>query len=320
VNTGLDERQEALVALGRALREDGYRFITPTPETHRRVVGRSGAGEARTLRDVFGWNRAFHPTILPTHIRDLGKRAEILVPAGDRWSSAVRFATYPHSAGDLMFVHSAFPTTDSDAVFFGPDSYRFGAFLLRKVSGAQRMVDIGCGTGVGGLVLASRVRQVVLADVNPRALALAAVNVALAGQGGATVTIRRSDVLNDVDGEFDLVIANPPYLVDEAGRLYREGGGQLGTDLALRIVREAMARLHPGGRLVLYSASPVVDGVGVLQERLEPVLRSHASAWTWEELDPDVFGEELDRPAYDHVERIAAVGLCARVKDRLAST
>jgi hypothetical protein len=108
-------------------------------------------------------------------------------------------------------------------------------------------------------------------------------------------------------------------LVDDAGRLYRDGGGPLGTDLAARIVREALSRLTPGGRLVLYSASPVVDGRYVLKEQLEPLLQSHASTWTWEELDPDVFGEELDRPVYSQVERIAVVGLIASVATTLAS-
>lgn len=313
----LDRQQVALLAVGRALRAEGYRFVTPTPETHRRVNGRPHLEEAQTLRDVFGWNRAFRRSALPAHILALAERAAILVPAAHGWwFSAVRFSTLSSptaSAGELMFVHSAYPTAASDAVFFGPDSYRFGSFLLRAISRAERVVDIGCGAGVGGLLLAPRVDSVVLADINPRALTLAAVNVALAGLDRSTVTIQESDVLAQVEGGFDLAIANPPYLVDDAGRLYRDGGGRLGTELAARIVREALARLSPGGRLVLYSASPVVDGRYVLREQLEPLLQAQASTWTWEELDPDVFGEELDRPAYEQVERIAVVGLVAKV-------
>lgn len=29
--------------------------------------------------------------------------------------------------------------------------------------------------------------------------------------------------------------------------------------------------------------------------------------WCYEEIDPDVFGEELEQPAYQHIERIALV-------------
>jgi hypothetical protein len=42
---------------------------------------------------------------------------------------------------------------------------------------------------------------------------------------------------------------------------------------------------------------------------LRPVLQLYASHFVYEEIDPDVFGEELERPAYAHVDRIAAVGL-----------
>ena len=56
----LDGRQSALVALGRALRDAGYRFVTPTPETHRRVVQRPDRARARDLRDVSAANE-FEP-------------------------------------------------------------------------------------------------------------------------------------------------------------------------------------------------------------------------------------------------------------------
>ena len=58
--------------------------------------------------------------------------------------------------------------------------------------------------------------------------------------------------------------ANPPYLVDEDRRLYRHGGGELGITLALRIAKESMAKLVPGGCLVLYSGTPIVNGADAL--------------------------------------------------------
>jgi hypothetical protein len=45
---------DPLAELGRALRAEGYSFVTPTPETHRRVLAHRGEGA--TLRDIFGWN------------------------------------------------------------------------------------------------------------------------------------------------------------------------------------------------------------------------------------------------------------------------
>jgi hypothetical protein len=61
---GASPEDRALVALGERLRAEGYRHVTVTPETHRRVNARPGNERAHTLRDVFGWSRPFSPEVL----------------------------------------------------------------------------------------------------------------------------------------------------------------------------------------------------------------------------------------------------------------
>jgi hypothetical protein len=151
-------------------------------------------------------------------------------------------------------------------------------------------------------------QRLVLTDINPRALRLAGVNASLAR---ARVELVETDVLQAVTGRVDAVIANPPYMRDTGGRTYRDGGGRWGEALSVRIAREALARLAPGGRLVLYTGAPIVAGSDVLRRELEALCVQFQAAFTYEELDPDVFGEQLQEPFYEHVERIAAVGLCA---------
>jgi SAM-dependent methyltransferase len=292
---------DPLAALGRALRERGYAFVTPTPETHRRVLARGGP--ARTLRDVFGWSKPFGPGLLDPALLALLGAAGALQRDGAQFKSGVRFS----SLGPLLLAHSAYPTTAPDAVFFGPDTYRFAAFLLaRAPAQIGALADVGCGTGAGGLLLAPRARSVELLDVSETALRFARANCEL---NGVRARIARSDVLQGVVEPPDLIVANPPYLADPLGRAYRDGGGELGTGLSQRIVDESLQRLRPGGRLLLYTATPVLDGEHLLWPKLAPLLgRTRAD---YLELDPDVFGEELERPAYSQVERIAVVGLDA---------
>ena len=151
--------------------------------------------------------------------------------------------------------------------------------------------------------------ELLLADINRKALTFSAANAMLNDLPDAKAVF--SDVLAGIEGEADVIMANPPYLIDDARRLYRHGGGELGISLALRIAEEGLSRLRAGGRLILYTGTPILGGADPLFESLQPSLQLYASRFVYEEIDPDVFGEELDRPAYATADRIAAVGLTA---------
>lgn len=307
----LSSREAALVEVGRLLRDEGYRFTTVTPETHRRVNARPGSERAGSLHDVFGWSRPFEASVLPAPMLKALSRAEMCGERGGLLVSRVRFSTL----GDGIYVHSAYPTVDESSVFFGPDTYRYCALLRREVTAATRVVDVGCGSGVGGLCLADRVERIVLADINATALSFARINAEIAGVSDR-VELVEGDLFDPVEGAIDLVIGNPPYLLDPGHRVYRDGGGELGIGLGVRIVREGLARLSLGGRLILYTGAPIVDGVDRVRAAIAPILDAGAARWTYEEIDPDVFGEELETPAYAAVDRIAAVGACATVHER----
>lgn len=301
----MNAEAEALVELGRALSAHGYRFVTVTPETHQRVLERDG-GLGRSLRDIFGWSRPFQRSVLPGAIAKLADRAGILRGGNDLLRASVRFS----SLGERLFVHSAYPTEDPDSVFFGPDTYRFCSFVARVLPRCRRLVDVGCGSGAGGISAAALAENLVLSDVNRRALTFARVNATLAG---VAAEVTESDVLAGVSGDVDAIIANPPYMKDAERRVYRDGGGAFGEALSLRIAREALQRLGAGGTLVLYTGAPIVDGTDVFRSGIEALCHDAGAALQYEELDPDVFGTELEQPAYRGVERLAAVGVVARL-------
>jgi len=299
---------DALLALGRLLRDSGYRFVTVTPASHARVNSRPENAVARSVRDVFGWSRPFPRTLLSDEMLSLLDSAGCLIEDGELLKSTVRFST----RDDMIFVHSAFPTTGADAVFFGPDTYRYLSLLERLAPTAKRAIDIGAGSGAGGLFIANACGSVVLSDVNDVALRYSRINAEL--NDISNVEIVKSNVLREVDGDFDLIIANPPYLIDDDARLYRDGGGTFGERLSLEIVRQSLARLTSGGRLILYSASAIVDGVDTFRKAVDPLLTEKSADIRYSELDPDVFNEELDREAYRRAERIAVIALDVRVR------
>lgn len=297
-----------LARLAALVAATGYSFVTPTPATIARVNARPGTEWARDLRDVFGWSRPFRPGTLSAEIDAAAARAGVLEPAGDGMRSTVRLS----SLDGMLFMHSAYPTSAADAVFFGPDTYRFARALRQAMPAAvHRAVDIGCGAGPGAIVVA-RARpgaEVLAVDINEAALALTRVNAVTAG---VTVDARESDLLSAVDGDIDLVVANPPYLVDPGERAYRHGGGPLGAGLSLKILDAAIERLSPGGTLLLYTGAAIVNGADPFRAAAAARLNDTGIRWTYDEIDPDVFGEELEGGAYASSDRIAAVLLTAK--------
>lgn len=300
------EGEAALIDLLDWLRGSGYVFVSPTPETHRRVLARPDRAVASDLRDIFGWSLPFAAGLLPQFLSESLVEAGVVVAHDALLRSRLRVS----SLGARLFLHSAFPTDAADAVFFGPDSYRFADFLraeLPRVGAAKRLVDIGSGSGVGGITAASFLpgARISLMDVNPAALALAKINARHAGVAAEAI---EAGSVADVPGLIDVAIANPPYIVDDDARTYRHGGDMHGARLSLDWTLAAARRVEVGGRVLLYTGVAIVSGRDALRDALEQALPVLGCTLRYREIDPDVFGEELDKPAYGDVERIAIIG------------
>jgi methylase of polypeptide subunit release factors len=87
-------------------------------------------------------------------------------------------------------------------------------------------------------------------------LLLASVN---AHAAGIRLHAVQCDSVRDIPPDIDPALANPPYIIDEDDRQYRDGGTMLGGALSLRAAEEVIPLLAPGGRLILYTGSAIVD-------------------------------------------------------------
>jgi hypothetical protein len=302
---------EPLAALLEALDNEGYAFTTVTPETHAGVLRRRPGEVAGDLRDVFGWSLPFASGLLSGELLDLLKEGGALEERNGAFRSRVRVS----SLSGRLFLHSAYPTEEEDSVFFGPDTYRFARFIeaaAQELDRPEHLVDLGAGAGPGGISAAGLLEPelITLVDINPKALALACANALATGMDVKIV----EGGLGDVDGDVDLVIANPPFIADAKKREYRDGGDMLGAGLSLDWARQSLERLREGGTMLLYTGSPIVAGEDALLGALAELADDAGASLRYEELDPDIFGEELEQPAYAEAgaERIAAVGAVLR--------
>ena len=92
----------------------------------------------------------------------------------------------------------------------------------------------------------------------------------------------------------------------------RQLAEQLTAPVQLARLRRAAERQQEGplnayGCIVTTATAAL--GRDPLGESLAALVRARGWPMAYAELDPDVFGEELDTPAYACAERIAAVGL-----------
>jgi methylase of polypeptide subunit release factors len=300
-----DDEAEALLRLLEALDAAEYDFVPVTPASHSAVVARPDKKIARTLRDVFGWSLPFEDSLLPVQVQEHLGRAGMIERTGSLLKSKVRVGRL---CGRLI-LHSAFPTEDEDAVFLSPDTHRFVAFLnseLEDAAGTRQLVDIGAGPGSGALCAAQRLpgARLTLCDINQLALYYARIN---ARHAGATVETVLGGI-EAVEPGYDLAIANPPFMIDEKGRTYRDGGDLHGGALSVEWAEAAMRGLAPGGRLLLYTGAAIVEGRDEVRTALSAAVERVGCTLRYREIDPDIYGEELAKPAYADVERIAAVG------------
>ncbi len=156
---------------------------------------------------------------------------------------------------------------ETDAGVFSREHLDHGTALLLKSLPEVfrgRALDLGCGWGAVGVCMAAMWPQadVLLTDINPRAVDLARGNLARNGLAGE---VYLGDGLANLPGAFDLICVNPPI--------------RAGKAVCYRLLRESRDRLNPGGALhVVVRKQQGADSMRkyllTLFDRVETVERS----------------------------------------------
>lgn len=168
-----------------------------------------------------------------------------------------------HLLGTVEFCGQTF-ISDKRALVPRPETEELVELILKLEIRNQKseILDVGTGSGVIALSLAAKFSdaEVHAVDVSEKALALARENAARLGLS-ERVQFRESDLLANVEGRFDLIVANLPYvpsaerstlsrevLHDPEGALF---GGERGDEMIRRLVTSAPSHLKPGALLAL---------------------------------------------------------------------
>ncbi len=126
---------------------------------------------------------------------------------------------------------------------------------LIEVTGQEKVLEIGCGSGIISLHCGAEGCYVLAVDKDERALENTRTN---AKQNDIEIEIRRSDLFSKVDLErWDVIIFNPPYLPLEKGlpRDERWDGGERGDEVIERFLKSSKKYLAEEGNIYLCFSS-----------------------------------------------------------------
>lgn len=162
-------------------------------------------------------------------------------------------------------------------------------------------LDLGTGSGIQALHAAQHATRVTATDLNPRALHVTALTLALSGAPAAD--LREGSLFAPVreDERFDLIVSNPPFVISPGLRLTYRDGGMRGDDLCRSLVQEAGERLNEGGFAQFLANWEHAEGEE-WQDRLRAWVPRGCDAWIVQREVQDVtqYVELWLRDAGDH--------------------
>ncbi len=133
------------------------------------------------------------------------------------------------------------------------------------VSCNEKVLEIGCGSGVVSIHCAKNRCAVTAGDINLKAVELTRRN---ARNNDVRIDVIETDVYSAVSGVYDTIVFNLPYLpVDEEGLLAKAwSGGPDGLGPLPELLEGSPEHLEPDGRIVIVVSS-LMDGYA-LEEAL----------------------------------------------------
>lgn len=133
------------------------------------------------------------------------------------------------------------------------DSFLLADAALSEVRNSDRVLEVGCGSGIiSSVIKANTKASVVGIDINPFAARCSKEN---------GIEVIRGDLLSCITGEFDLIIFNPPYLPTNEMERTKDwintalDGGYDGRSIIKRFLNEAGNCLSNNGKILLLISS-----------------------------------------------------------------
>jgi protein-L-isoaspartate O-methyltransferase len=262
-------RPELLKQIYAVLKKENYSFLQWIPSRNDRLGLAMDPGNISSLL-VHGRPRLFAPSAAPGAYQRLLTKSQATLfracflndwlprneVAGVFGNETVRAAIQNHiltedgnwlrftlsfvPLGQRVFLRDVYyayevPSNHPGLVWMGADTVTFLLFLTEFLTRENRFesaIEIGSGSGAALIAASGFVKNALGIDYNERAVAFTRLNAELNGAGNVTAIL--SDMWRNVEGTFDLVVANPWYCDLVTGGLEEVPGLVEGFDRYLR--------------------------------------------------------------------------------------
>jgi hypothetical protein len=222
----------------------GELSATPGETTvHRRRL--AGDGAFSTIARLFLLGDTVETSLIDAALAPASLESMAALGLFERERNAVRATArlLPHGDYYLASDHSAVEHFSDWVAGIHAPSVTLAKLAVRRP--VDSTLDLGTGCGIQALLAAKHSGGVIATDVNERALAFARFNAAL--NGIDIIDFRRGHLFEPVEDErFDLLVANPPYVISpDSAFAYRDSGHPRDT-LCRTVVRSVPAVLAEG--------------------------------------------------------------------------
>ncbi|MGW7403408.1 DUF7059 domain-containing protein [Streptomyces sp. NPDC054833] len=232
----------------------------------------------------------------------------------DEVAATVDIRPYGGPDGEDWFIVSDLGCAVGGAGGIGGQSRQTDSAVVLGVGGASTTLagitvrtpvaaalDLGTGSGIQALHAAQHATRVTATDLNPRALHITALTLALSGAPAAD--LREGSLFEPLkdDETYDLIVSNPPFVISPGARLTYRDGGMGGDDLCRSLVQGAGERLNEGGFAQFLVNWQHVEGED-WQDRIRSWVPRGCDAWVVQREVQDVtqYAELWLRDAGDH--------------------
>lgn len=155
-----------------------------------------------------------------------------------------------------------------------PTSHLLGRAVIDEVRSGEKVLDMGCGCGVNGILAARAGADVVAVDINPDAVR-ATLNNASRNGTLDRMDVRESDVFDAVPETFDLIVMDPPFRWFKPRSIAEAATTDEGYRAMTRFFGQVRNHLAKDGRLLVFFGTS--GDLGYLEQLVDSAALSRTT-------------------------------------------